>query len=128
LSNSKPGGPEIVPRCTSFENGDIEKYIAKYRSQGLGAVSKSKGCVSSHCDVSSSPQISEFYWQGQHYPFNAMPFGLALAPIIFTKLMTIIGSYMRKRQIQVFISISTLSYHSYLTYTLREAQGTLGRE
>jgi hypothetical protein len=40
---------------------------------------------------SGSPQISEV--------LLAMPFGLVIAARIFTKLMAIIGSYLRKKKI-----------------------------
>ena len=73
-SNSKPEGTEFVPRSTSFQNGDIEKYSASHRSQGLGTVSRSKGCVSSHCDVSGSPQISEVLLAGSALPIQGNAF------------------------------------------------------
>ena len=42
-------------------------------------------------------------FRGQHFQFRTMPFWLAIAPRIFTKLMSVVGSYLRKRQIQIFM-------------------------
>ena len=44
-----------------------------------------------------------FCIMGIHYQFRAMPFGLAVAPRIFTKLMAVIGSYLRAREIQIYM-------------------------
>ena len=44
-----------------------------------------------------------FCIQGKHFQFRAMPFGLATAPRIFTKLMSAVGSYLRSRQIQIYM-------------------------
>lgn len=67
-----------------------------------------------------------FCWQGQHYQFKAMPFGLAIAPRIFTKLMAVIGSYLRKRQIQVFMYLDDWLIKSQdRTLLLRQLEETL---
>ena len=42
-----------------------------------------------------------FCVQGIHYQFRAMPFGLATAPRLFTKVMSTVGSYLRKQQIYI---------------------------
>ena len=44
-------------------------------------------------------QYLRFCVQGHHYQFRAMPFGLATAPRIFTKVMSAIGSFLHTRQI-----------------------------
>ena len=44
-----------------------------------------------------------FCIQGKHFQFRAMPFGLATAPRIFTKLMSAVGSYLRSRKIQIYM-------------------------
>ena len=44
-----------------------------------------------------------FCIMGNHYQVRAMPFGLAVAPRIFTKLMAVIGSYLRAREIQIYM-------------------------
>ena len=42
-----------------------------------------------------------FCVQGIHYQFRAIPFGLATAPRLFTKVMSTVGSYLRKQQIYI---------------------------
>ncbi|KAK3092798.1 hypothetical protein FSP39_007315 [Pinctada imbricata] len=48
-------------------------------------------------------QYLRFCVHGHHYQFRAMPFGLAVAPRIFAKLMSAVGSHLRSRQIHVYM-------------------------
>lgn len=43
-----------------------------------------------------------FVMAGQHYQYTVLPFGLSLAPWVFTKCMTVVEAYLRKRGIHVF--------------------------
>ncbi|KAK3101176.1 hypothetical protein FSP39_001539 [Pinctada imbricata] len=62
----------------------------------------------------------------QHYQFRSMPFGLATAPRVFTKLMTAIDAFLRTRQIHIFMylddwllkGINQMSLIHNLTQTL----------
>ena len=42
-----------------------------------------------------------FAFQGQVYQFRAMPFGLAIAPRVFTKLMAAVGAYLRVHRVLI---------------------------
>jgi len=44
-----------------------------------------------------------FAIQGKCYQFRALPFGLTSAPRIFTKIMSVVGAYLHKHQIQIFM-------------------------
>ena len=48
-------------------------------------------------------QFLRFCIQGKHYQFKAMPFGLATAPRVFTKLMAAVGGFLRTKQIHIFM-------------------------
>ena len=73
------------------------------RTKRLGSFHGFKGCVPSRRSVSSTQKVSTILHYGNHYQFRAMPFGLAVAPRIFTKLMAVIGSYLRAREIQIYM-------------------------
>ena len=51
----------------------------------------------------SDRQFLRFCIQGKHYQFKAMPFGLATAPGVFTKLMAAVGGFLRTKQIHIFM-------------------------
>lgn len=44
-----------------------------------------------------------FCIHNRHYQFRAMPFGLAVAPRIFTKVMAAVGGHLRCQQIHIFM-------------------------
>ena len=44
-----------------------------------------------------------FCVQGVHYQFRAMPFGITVAPRVFTKLMAAVGGHLRSQQIHIFM-------------------------
>ena len=46
-------------------------------------------------------QYFRFVWRGVHYQYKAMCFGLATAPLLWTKLMKPILAYVRSRGIQI---------------------------
>jgi hypothetical protein len=48
-------------------------------------------------------QYLRFCFQGRHYQFKVIPFGLAVAPRVFTKVMAVIGQYLRTHQIHIFM-------------------------
>ena len=53
-------------------------------------------------------QFFRFVWRGEHYQFKAMPFGLATAPLIWTKLMKPVLAYLRARGVWVTAYIDDL--------------------
>ncbi|KAK3102086.1 hypothetical protein FSP39_008630 [Pinctada imbricata] len=44
-----------------------------------------------------------FCINNRHYQFRSMPFGLAIAPRIFTKIVTTIGGYLRMKEIYIYM-------------------------
>ena len=44
-----------------------------------------------------------FCVHGVHYQFRAMPFGITVAPRVFTKLMAAVGGHLRSQQTHIFM-------------------------
>ena len=44
-----------------------------------------------------------FIFQGIHYQFRVLPFGLAVAPRVFTKVLAALGGFLRSREIHIFM-------------------------
>ena len=44
-----------------------------------------------------------FIFQGVHYQYRVLPFGLAIAPRIFTKIMAAVGGFLRFNRIEIFM-------------------------
>ena len=49
-----------------------------------------------------SRKYLRFVHEGQVYHFMALPFGMSLSPLIFSKLMDVIAAFLRQRPYQFF--------------------------
>jgi hypothetical protein len=76
-----------------------------------------------------------FCVQGVHYQFRAMPFGITVAPRVFTKLMVAVGGHLRSQQIHIFMylddwlvknQIRELLLWDFSMYTLRGFKFNIG--
>ena len=77
-----------------------------------------------------------FTWKGKRYEFTSLPFGLAPAPLIFTKLLKRIVSFLRIQEVRLLVYIddillmasskSLLREHLALTMNLLKNLGFLG--
>ena len=59
-----------------------------------------------HADQS---KFLSFYWEGVLYEFIVLPFGLASAPRVFTKLMKPIIAYLRGKSIRLIIFLDDIA-------------------
>ena len=59
-----------------------------------------------------------FIFQGTHYQFRALPFGLAVAPRAFTKVMATLGAYLRNHQIHIFMYLDDWLIKNQIKNTL----------
>ena len=83
----------------------------------------------------NSQQFLRFLWQGQSYQFVTMPFGLNVAPRVFTKLMKPVIAWLRGQGVRMIIflddilvlapTIDTLNQHARMTINLLESLGFL---
>ena len=62
-----------------------------------------------------------FYWRGQAFQFQAMPFGLSTAPRVFTKLLQPIVGFLRTRGISVYIYLDDILVTAPLPAMVRDA-------
>lgn len=49
----------------------------------------------------SSRKYLQFQWKGRHYQFRVLPFGLSLAPFVFTKVLKPILRWARRKGIRL---------------------------
>ena len=83
----------------------------------------------------NSQQFLRFLWQGQSYQFVTMPFGLNVAPRVFTKLMKPVIAWLRGQGVRMIIflndilvlapTIDTLNQHARMAINLLESLGFL---
>ena len=62
-----------------------------------------------------------FCIHNRHYQFRAMPFGLAIAPRIFTKVMAAVGGHLRCQQIHIFMSLDDWLIRNVKRFTANAA-------
>ena len=51
----------------------------------------------------SHRRFLRFVYKNTHYQFQALPFGIAVAPRIFTKILTALAGFFRNRQIHIYM-------------------------
>jgi len=49
----------------------------------------------------TSQRLLRFEWSDQHYQFLVLPFGLALSPLVFTKVLKVALKHLRKKKIRI---------------------------
>ena len=82
-----------------------------------------------------SQKFLRFLWQGQSYQFVAMPFGLNVAPRVFTKLMKPVIAWLRGQGVRMIIflddilllapTVETMNQNARMTISLLESLGFL---
>lgn len=65
----------------------------------------------------------QFSWGGELYQFVAMPFGLASAPRVFTKLLKPLASYLRSRGVRLVVYLDDILIVASSESQLREHLG-----
>ena len=63
----------------------------------------------------------QFLWQGKTFQYRAMPFGLSIAPYVFTKLL----SYLRSQGIKISYESPTNYHKDQISVSENSAQGQL---
>ena len=58
--------------------------------------------------VSNRRKYLWFHWKGQNYEFRTLPFGLASAPRVFTKLLRPVAAALRKKGIRLLIYLDNI--------------------
>ena len=88
-SNYRPLFTEQIHRETVVQDGESQVCKTIDETQWLGCLHRSDRCI---------PSRSE----DQVFHFTALPFGMSLSPLIFSKLMDVIAAFLRQRAISVF--------------------------
>ena len=98
-ADSRPLCAQSFCLHTDIQNGDTEKSERRRSAKRLGIFIGSDGCLFAYPDTSSVPQIPQIHVGGQVYQFKALPFGLMTSPFVFTHLMIVIATFLRRRAI-----------------------------
>ena len=126
---------QVYPNGT-FEDGESHDNKVPHKQGGLHDKYRSYGRLSHRANTPKlSQQFLHFLWQGQSYQFITMPFGLNVAPRVFTKLMKPIIAWLRDQGVRMIIflydvlvlapTIDTLNQHARMTINLLESSGFL---
>jgi len=60
--------------------------------------------------LKSARKFLQFTFNGKVYQFRVMPFCLTTAPLVFTKMLLVVISFLHRRGIDISISISTILF------------------
>jgi len=56
-----------------------------------------------HTFKSPYTQVTSFVWEGKHYKFQSLPFGLSSAPRVFTKTLKPVIAWLRQIGLLVYL-------------------------
>ena len=77
-----------------IQNGDTEKSEKRRSTERLGVFIGSDGRLFAY-----PRKYLRFTLRGRVYQFKALPFGLSTSPFVFTRLMVVIATFLRRRAI-----------------------------
>ena len=84
---------------TDIQNGDTEKSERCRSAERLGIFIGSDGRYLHIPIHQRSRKFLRFTLRGRVYQFKALPFGLSTSPFVFTRLMEVIATFLRRRAI-----------------------------
>jgi len=82
-----------------FKMEDIRTAISLVRKDSYMATIDLKDAYFLIPIHESDRKYLKFLWKGQRYQFTCLPFGLSIAPYVFTKVLKPVVSYLRQRSI-----------------------------
>lgn len=117
--------------CITKKTGDLRPvlnlrplnaYIAPrhFKMETLGAITSSirKGDYMTSLDLQDAfhhvlinkrfRKYLQFRWRGKNYQFRVLPFGLSLAPLVFTKVLRPVLKWARSKGIRIFAYLDDL--------------------
>ena len=95
--------PPSQPVCTTptLQDGDDESRLQPHQQGRLHDEHRSTGRFLHVLIHSSSRKYLQFHWKGKQYQFRVLPFGLSLAPFVFTKILKPVLRWARRRGIRI---------------------------
>lgn len=101
ILNLRPLNQLIIPKHFKMET---LRSIMKGLKKGDYAVTLDLTDAYFHIPIHSQfKQFLRFRFLGKSYQFRAMPFGLRSAPRVFTKIMAVLGAYLRQKLMYIFM-------------------------
>ncbi|XP_071852375.1 uncharacterized protein [Apostichopus japonicus] len=96
-SHPKPKTPELKTHQTkTLPYGDLKLNITPTQKGHVGGERRLTGRLPAHLDTQRTPTI-------QDYQFRALPFGLATAPRVFTRVAGAVVAHLRKRGVTLYV-------------------------
>ena len=101
ILNLRPLNQMVVPKHFKMET---LRSIMKALKKGDYAVTLDLTDAYFHIPIHAEfKKFLRFKFLGQSFQFRAMPFGLRSAPRVFTKIMSVLGAFLRKKIIHIFM-------------------------
>ena len=70
-----------------------------------------------HCPISVAfRKYLRFVWDNKVFQFRGLPFGLAIAPLVFTKIFQVVSAHLHTLSIQIHFYQGTQPRHSFVSY------------
>jgi len=88
----------VKPICTSgtLQDGGFTPTTRSTSTRGLDGENGFERCLPPIPIHSSHQHLLQFIWEGKHFRFLCLPFGLSAAPWVFTKLLKPVVGFLRQ--------------------------------
>ena len=100
-TNHQSESPKLLPQHSALQDGKY-LYRQRYFERGrLYGQDRSQRHLFQCEDPSSPQEVLKFQWRGITYQYKALPFGLATAPRVFSKIMQGAISHVREKGVRL---------------------------
>ena len=97
-----------IHRKPPFLNGTSLKHKNSTKTRSFHDQTRSKGCISVSRSSSRLPKVSSLRLEKSGLQFRALPFGLNIAPRVFTRLLKPVAAFLRKRGARIVIYLDDI--------------------
>ena len=104
----RPESSKSLHRHTTFSNGELSYSKVSSQARSLHDQDRSQGHILFGSYSPSSQKFLRFLWQNKAFQFSSLPFGLNIAPSLFTRLVKPVAGFLRKRGISLLLYLDDM--------------------
>ena len=124
-ANHKPEMPEQLLRCVPSQDGEYQGSENVLRRDDFLGEMDLKDAYLTVPIHRQHRNFLKFTWKRKNYRFKSLPFGLATAPRVFTKILRPLAAKVRSMEIRVFFYLEDFLVLAENTDLLRIHMETL---
>jgi len=105
---NQPEGAQPICQGRTFQDGEPAHPSRASASRGLDGKNGSEGCIPSDTHSPNTSATPDLPVEGKYYKFTCLPFGLSVAPRVFTKILKPVVGFLRQVRCWLIIYLDDL--------------------